>query len=32
MPESAEIYPKMSDIVSMAEYAWNITCLNKPGI
>ena len=39
MSESAEIYPEygktcldLSIVLNMAEYVWNITCLNKPGI
>ena len=38
LPESAEIYLNVgiclnvSNVVTMAEYAWNITWRNKPGI
>ena len=38
IPESAEIYRNLGKytliclFTNMAEYAWNITCLNKPGI
>ena len=32
MPKMWENVPNISNIVDLAEYAWNITCLNKPGI
>ena len=32
VPKCGQVFLDMYNFVIMPEYAWNITCLNKPGL